>query len=201
MTIQTGIRVHGSSSQRSFTLGPLFANDGFWFSFAPLYAAMDGEMIVDDTTGRQVGVVFDVPSQPEPAPYNDIAGILRPVLIDRIEKSPGGHPSYLADALNHLGEPVWRKGATGRSQGSITGLDGPFHIKQSDGEIGRYTGAMDVTGKAFAERGDGGSSIISNDGGLLGVLIGVAGQRYYCVPATAIRDRFFPSSNIPRILV
>jgi hypothetical protein len=203
MPIQTSIRVRGSSSQRPFTLGPLIAHEGFWFAFAPIYAVTADEAIFDETHARQVGVVsnVDVETKPDRYEHYDIASILRPILIDRADKAVVGRSSRLVDPIYHLGEPVWKTGASGRTKGTISGIDGTFHIRQSDGGIGRYHGAMDIEGDEFAEFGDAGSSIVTNDGGLLGVLVGVAAERYYCVPGTAIRDRFFPISKAPRILV
>jgi hypothetical protein len=201
MPIQTRLRVRGSISQRPFTLGPLIAHDGFWFGFAPIYAVMDKETIIDETGGRQIGVVSAIKDDAELGQYRNIASILHPILIDRVEISAAGRPSYLADPLDHIGEAVWKTSADGPTKGTITGVDGPFHIKQSDGGIDRYDGAVDIKGKGFAELGDAGSSIISNNGGLIGVLVGVAAERYYCVPGTAIRDRFFPISKAPCILV
>lgn len=43
--------------------------------------------------------------------------------------------------------------------------------------------------------GNGGSSIVSSTGSLLGVLVGVTGDRVNYVPSTSIIERFWPAER------
>ncbi|PDS57285.1 hypothetical protein CO663_18380 [Rhizobium anhuiense] len=194
MTTCAGIAVEDEKGHMT-TLGPILANHGKLYSVVASHAVQRGATLKAVGTDAAVGKVQDGVLQSSKIPERDISYGLRTVelhadtLVDDSVVL-----SKLVDPLDFLGERVLKRGASGDTEGVVTAVDAPFHMKDDKTKsILKYSGAFEITStgtEPFAKRGDAGSVICAPNGDVIGILIGKAGERFYAAPATGLYTKF-----------
>jgi hypothetical protein len=188
-----------NSAGRRCAVGPVIRCEDNWYTFAPAYVFEGEKKVFQAGTGLLVG---EIAANHRPGADNarvDVTEIVRLVRFFsyapvQVAKSLRVRP---ADPLEFLGEMVLKRESMSTTSGRIVSVDGPFSLATLDGGVKTYDGAFSIKSEheevVMAQKGDGGASIISPlANALVGVLIGVAGGEYYCVPGDALITRYFP---------
>lgn len=185
LTIRPGIRVEWEVKRHPATLGVIIKSGGKLFSFLPRYAVAGRSFIKTIDLGALVGQVADKPAVP---PAEEVGCEEALALVElcgdcRVE----GSLVKAGDPLEDRFDEVTKASLDESVEGKITALDGPFWLPAKDSDqIIKYNGVMEISGGGFGQQGDGGAAVLSMDGTLLGILIAKAGQKFVCVPSTAL---------------
>lgn len=182
VAIKPGIIVQSAEKNRPATLGVIVDVSGVLYGFLPGYAVAPGEAVYD-AGGVLIGRAVQSGSVNPSEGRLPIAQSLTAVRLTG-DCDISGRQMEIVDPVDCVGRPVRKVNAAGAVAGVISAIDGPFHLHQGEGNPPTvYHGIIEVTADESAKVGDGGSAIIVENEKLVGILLGVAGSRYACVPA------------------
>ncbi|MCV9963865.1 hypothetical protein OIU34_18475 [Pararhizobium sp. BT-229] len=198
MAVSPGSIVVNAAGRQS-TVGPLILCEGNWYTFVPAHTFQGERKVREAGTGLLIGEIVSRRLPKASDTRRDITDALRLVrLFSYAPVQVAHHPRVrCADPLDFLGEQVLKRDGIATISSRLESVDGPFAMAATDGEVTTYLGAFGIEPEyedvVLAKDGDGGASIISPGGGeLVGVLIGIADDTYYCVPGDMLMARYFP---------
>ncbi|MBY3150889.1 hypothetical protein HFO56_00405 [Rhizobium laguerreae] len=198
MVIIPGSTVMNVAGKRS-KLGPLILSEGVWYGFVPAHSFKDDKRVVQSGSDLLVGEVVPQSVLRTGDRFPPITESLRLMRFYSYAPVKVGKDVRVrcVDPLDVFPDGILLKNdAMAKTACKIVSLDGPFAMNTSDG-VKTYSGAFgikaDGIGVVLATEGDGGASIVTRRGDLVGVLIGVAADTFFCVPGNELMARFFPS--------
>lgn len=186
-----------NAAGRPSTIGPLILCEGNWHTFVPAHTFAGERKVTEAGTGLLIGEIVSGPLPDTGDNWRDITDALRLVRLFSYAPVQVAHQPRVrcADPLDFLGEQVRKRDGIATISSRLESVDGPFAMSTPDGEITKYLGAFGIEpeyeGVALAKDGDGGTSVLSPGGDLVGVLFGKAGGKYYCAPGDALMARYF----------
>lgn len=197
MAIFPGTTVVNSAGKPS-KLGPLVLVNGTWYGFVPNHNFKGEAGVKEAGTGLLIGNIIRKPARERHDGYTDIAdafSVVKCLSYAPIEVSKRLRVTCV-DPIEVYDQPLMKGETMGHTAAKLVSVDGPFLVKFGD-EIQYFMGAFGVDaadeGVVLAQVGDAGSSILANHGDrLVGVLLGVADNTYYCAPAVDLIARHFP---------
>ncbi len=187
-------------SGRAATLGPLLRAGRKLISVVARYSLDENGVMLDRLSKEVVGkAIGGKKFEDRHDSVQVIVDILAPISLEKsVATSHGGMLKLftsLADPADHVRKPVHKLSGSGRSVGRITAIDAAFHVLDSRTNlVQKYHGAFEIASSSddlpFATTGDAGAPVYTDENELLGILIGVAGDRSYAVPASRLKSHF-----------
>jgi hypothetical protein len=173
--------------------------EGNWYGFISTHMTLKDGKIFEAGTDLLVAEVVSnsfVQTDAVVLPISEALRMVKFLSYAPISK-PGRPIAKWRDPVDCLSDPyvLVKNDAMATTSAKVISVDGSFRINSSDGPK-TYMGAFGIKANhnevIIGKDGDGGSSIMTVRGELLGVLIGAVDEDFYCAPAKALFDRYFP---------
>ena len=176
-------------TKRQFRIGPLLESpNGSLFCVVPARTLNEGQpIIMDDGStlgryegGRQSATFLGLPAM------TDLVGLVKIAPEARLSSSTSPVFERLASLEDNIGKTVTKIDASGRpvARGRLNAVLSTMHLVGEGAAERHFHGALEIQidDPSFAQAGDAGATIITEDGAVLGILIAKAGDIAFAVP-------------------